>query len=91
LTIPSSIALQIRPNPAIQQTTIEYDLPVAGKSTLLLTDLQGSVVKKLLSNSYQEVGSQSFYLSVKDFPKGIYLLSLKTEKEVVTKKLIVLQ
>jgi len=89
--IPLSIELQIRPNPANQQTTIHYDLPTAGKSTLLLTDLQGRVVKKILSNRYQEAGHQSFSFSVKNFPKGMYLISLKTAEEVVTKKLIVLE
>ena len=35
---------QNRPNPFLENTTIEFSLPVAGEITFEMTDLQGKVV-----------------------------------------------
>lgn len=52
--------LQNYPNPFLQKTTIEVNIPSASKLTLRITDGQGKLVKIIANNKYCKAGKYRF-------------------------------
>ncbi len=73
--------LKIYPNPASNELNIVFDKPV--KADVALTDITG---KKVYSKSFN---AKKIKVNTKQFPKGIYMLSVKTKERNYTKKIII--
>ncbi len=78
----------IFPNPAIATVTLEYQMLNKAWVKVSLLDLSGHTVKNLFSG-YKNQGMQQFVLDCNDLEAGIYLIRLQSDKEILTKKLVV--
>ncbi|MBE0637851.1 MAG: T9SS type A sorting domain-containing protein, partial [Bacteroidales bacterium] len=74
-------------NPFGQSIHIEYRLDEDSPVTLTLFNQLGQAVE-VLCNEYQTAGQHPAIWDASGFPSGIYLLQLKTGKQVITKKII---
>ncbi|MCB9357396.1 MAG: T9SS type A sorting domain-containing protein [Calditrichaeota bacterium] len=87
---PSSFVLSVYPNPFNAQTTISFDLPLAGDVSLRLYDLLGREVETLL-NERMTAGSHSLSYSATDLPSGVYFVRLASDHVNATHKLLLLK
>ena len=93
LTIPTDFALfQNCPNPFVFETTIRYQLPVESEVSLRIYSITGQLVKTLLDEK-QKLGYYKIIWHGKDnknksVPTGIYFCTIKTNKYIETKKMI---
>lgn len=95
-SVPTAYAArQSYPNPFNPACTIPYDMPAAGRVSVQIFDVSGSLVRTLV-DSWREAGS---YRDVWDgraedgsvLPSGVYLYSLKAGDFVATRKMILLR
>ncbi|NJL74977.1 MAG: T9SS type A sorting domain-containing protein [Saprospiraceae bacterium] len=87
----SNIALTIQPNPAQYQTTLVFNLSEAASTYLEVYSSAGVRVKTLLNNSWMEAGNYTQDLTTDELQSGMYLVVLRTDSQVVTQKLMVLE
>jgi endoglucanase len=80
----TEINLNVYPNPAVQEFLLEFDNHGTAKVTL--TDLVG---KKLNELTFSDAGKVSTRINVENLTKGIYLLTVTSEKGTGVKKVIV--
>ncbi len=73
--------IKVYPNPALNELNITFEKPVT--ADISLTDITG---KQVYTNSLQE---KDIKISTTEFPKGIYILSIKTVNKNLTKKIII--
>ena len=95
-TLPVTFALrQNYPNPFNPSTAIEYDLPEAGKVTLIVYNQLGQVVKTLVQTEQSagryRVSWNGRSEDGREVSSGIYFYQLKTETFSQTNKMILLQ
>ena len=79
---------QNKPNPFRSTTDIAFELPKAGKVSLLLTDLTGKTTQMVDANFNS--GYNKIRLDRKNLTSGIYYYTLRTETGQVSKKLVIL-
>ena len=96
IPVPSEFALQQNyPNPFNPLTTINYDLPKASFVNLVIYDILGREVKRLISQE-QRAGYHSLIWNSKDnfgrpVSAGIYFYQIQSKEFVKTKKMILLK
>ncbi len=78
------------PNPFNPVTTIEFDLPNAGKVTLKIFNILGEEVATIHSGKLPS-GHHSFKWDATGMASGVYLYRLETGIYLVTKKLILMR
>ena len=76
------------PNPFTNSTTIEFSLPSRQQVNLQLLDLQGRVIKTLLSET-RSAGSHTISFSNKGLSSGIYFYKMEAGGFNATKKMII--
>ncbi|MEM6316254.1 MAG: FG-GAP-like repeat-containing protein [Bacteroidota bacterium] len=81
--------LSIAPNPAYGQATIRFSLAEEGPVYLTLHNLQGAMVQSFLRNALHSEGTHPMTFETGDLLPGIYWVSLWTEEEILTKKLVI--
>jgi hypothetical protein len=83
------------PNPFNPVTKIQYELPIETIVNANIYNLKGEIVKSLLSTvqpaGYKEIIWRGESNSGSIVPAGIYILSLQTEKNYSSKKMILLK
>lgn len=81
-------AMAIYPNPAINGTTIEYELPKDNdEAKIVITDMLGQEIK-----SYQvDSNFSNLIISKNEIPPGTYIYSLVTEGKLIESKKIIIQ
>jgi hypothetical protein len=77
------------PNPFNPRTRIEYELSVPGVTQLILFDIQGREVIRLI-NEYQTSGYYFREIDGSNLPSGSYFLNLLVDGRLVDKKKIML-
>ena len=96
LTFPVGIFLhQNFPNPFNPSTTFQYDLPIRSHVTLVIYDILGEEVTRLV-NTTQDAGSKTIRWNRTDIhgkpvSAGVYLYQIKTGKFSHTRKMILLK
>jgi len=78
--------LSIVPNPAINKTTVRYNLPKAGPVNFKLYNVSGALVK-----SYTNANSTrnaELTIDLKILPAGIYIMKFKSGDVKITRKLV---
>ncbi len=96
IMLPTSYALeQNYPNPFNPETTIKYQLPRPGKVTLIIYNLLGQEIKRLVDD-YQLAGYHTALWDGTDsqgrsLTSGIYVCRIQTEEFFDSKKLIMLK
>ena len=83
------------PNPFNPSTNISYKVQEGGVISLLINDLRGNSINKLV-NEYKPRGNYSINWNGTDesgrfVPSGVYFYTMKTEKQIMTKKMILLK
>lgn len=78
------------PNPFNPVTTIQYDLPKAGMTTLKLYNLLGEEVAVLL-NEYKVAGSYQFQFDASKLESGVYYYKIKSGDFEASKKLVLVK
>lgn len=87
--------LQNRPNPFLANTTIEYQLPKAGKVELKVYNISGQLVKTLVDGQ-QNAGPHSIRWDGRNdqnqkVAAGSYLYHLNQDNKAITQKMIYLK
>ena len=85
----SPIDFSIFPNPATNQATISYTLPISQNIKLTLTDVLGKQISVIESGN-KSAGSYSIQLNENQLPqKGIYFVCLNNGVSTFTQKIVV--
>lgn len=79
--------LNIYPNPATNQLTIDLDNDKNQHIDISLYDMQGRRILDIYSGYYPE-GEYKQTIDVSELPQSIYLLSIGTESQIVTQKVL---
>jgi Secretion system C-terminal sorting domain len=87
---PNASLSQNYPNPFNPVSTIEYSVPAYGFVSLKVYDVLGRLVTTLV-NEKQDVGQYSVKFNGTGLASGIYFYVLKTNKFVLSKKMILLK
>jgi len=83
------------PNPFNPSTNISYKVKESGVISLLIHDLRGNSINNLISE-YKPRGNYFINWNGTDesgrfVPSGVYFYTMKTEKQIMTKKMILLK
>ncbi len=78
------------PNPAKGLTTIKYRLTEALNVYFQINNFNGKLIREI-KKGFQASGNYEIELDVSEFAPGVYSYSLKTDKFIETKKLIVIK
>ncbi|MDA3930401.1 MAG: CotH kinase family protein [Prolixibacteraceae bacterium] len=87
-----TIALISYPNPAQNRVNLTFYLNLDSQVELSIFNYQGKLISLIAEGNYS-AGQHSINLDLLSYhiPSGIYLVCLKTEKELVNNKLIVIE
>ncbi len=83
--------LFIYPNPAAGQTNIEFALPEAGQTTVVMYNTKGQLISRLFDDVTEANTKKVFALNVSTLQNGVYIIHLISGKTMLTKKLIVVK
>jgi len=82
------IKISLYPNPATNTLTIE----TPQQSTIKISNTEGQLIKTLASTgtktNVDHVGYSSYIVDVSEFPNGVYIVEVKTEKGIAVKKFV---
>lgn len=76
------------PNPVVDRATVSFNLTEAGQYTLDLFDIRGAKVKTIASGKGRQDEQLSVEMAAPNQAKGVYLLRLVTDKQVLTKRIL---
>ena len=80
--------IQVYPNPAISNSTVQYNINVAGVYQVELRDDRGNVLK-VLDEGFKEAGEYTLNVDLGSVDGGVYFVALAGNAGFVSKKLIV--
>jgi len=84
----AQFAVNVFPNPAVNEAKVSFELANASDVTITVTDLAGKVVyTNALANS--AAGKHSVQINTEAFAGGVYTVNFNTNSAIVSKKLIV--
>lgn len=75
------------PNPFNPTTTIPFTLSNSGPVSLNLYHISGKLLIQVI-DGYMEKGEYSIPIVLSDFPSGVYIYSLQTDTECMSKKMV---
>lgn len=81
-------SLMVYPNPASDQVNVEYQLQKGADVNIIVTDLLGKQVMQIHRENNMQ-GAHKEILDVSDLPTGMYIVSLASGDEVITRKISV--
>ncbi|MBC7426041.1 MAG: T9SS type A sorting domain-containing protein [Bacteroidia bacterium] len=80
--------ISVYPNPSEGKATLSYTAELAEKDfSVELYDVTGRLIENITKEGI-EAGEHKFDISRKSLPYGIYLIKIKTSKQVISKKVI---
>ncbi|MEO0225486.1 MAG: T9SS type A sorting domain-containing protein [candidate division WOR-3 bacterium] len=82
--------LDISPNPAKGIVNIAYNTPKPLNISICLFDITGRMIEKVYTG-LTKAGNNFFTIKTKGLANGIYFLKLKSGKETITKKVILMR
>lgn len=85
------MALTIFPNPAKEQVTVIYRPAKKGTAQFSVVNAQGKTVIGMLQRSVEAGGQYSESVPVGNLPPGLYIMRITNNKEIVTRKFVVLK
>ncbi|MDP3148949.1 MAG: T9SS type A sorting domain-containing protein [Ignavibacteria bacterium] len=82
--------IQNYPNPFNPTTTISYNLPKSGLVNLVIYDVLGKEIKRLVSE-YKQAGTYKINFDASSLASGVYFYSLRANDYTSTKKMLLLK
>lgn len=76
----NNVALQARPNPFMDYTTLTYGIPSDGHVTIQISDLLGRIVS-LPVDEYKNRGTYSYNLDVAPLQPGVYTATITLQSD----------
>ncbi len=90
--VPSKYSLgQNYPNPFNPVTKINFDLPEDSRITMVVYDVTGREVAKIVNNEFRKAGYHTIQFNGSSFASGVYFYSISTESYVMTKKMLLIK
>ncbi len=83
------LKLNVFPNPAKQQATIEFNLPQTVEMELSVYDIQGRKIEELY-NGISKKGENKIVWDTKQNP-GVYIIKLTTPLEILSCRIVVVK
>jgi hypothetical protein len=78
--LPAEFALhQNYPNPFNPTTKISFDLPIDSKVQLVVFDMLGREVLRLVNDEFKIAGRYEYEFNGESFPSGVYFYSLSVD------------
>ncbi|MEO8448096.1 MAG: T9SS type A sorting domain-containing protein, partial [bacterium] len=81
---------QNSPNPFNPSTTINFELPSAGFTTIKVYDISGRLVSTLV-NEFIEMGSHNVVFNASELSSGVYYYKIESASYSDIKKMILLK
>ncbi len=81
------VAFTVSPNPFTTQVAVDYNISAPTEVTLELTNAMGQVIK-ITNLGAKDEGNYQEIIETADLVRGLYLLTLRTEQGIETKKLV---
>lgn len=75
------------PNPFNPSTSLSYTLPEAAQVSLIVYNMQGKEVAKLLNGTYQTAGQHTVQFNASQLPSGTYIYRLSAGHYTTTKRI----
>ncbi|MEM6317953.1 MAG: 3-coathanger stack domain-containing protein, partial [Bacteroidota bacterium] len=85
------LSLSVHPNPANVEATIQFELTTSSSVSLHIFNQAGQRVKTYYERTKLKEGRHQVIFQKAEKEAGVYFVQLKTDQEIVTKKMIVLQ
>ncbi len=85
--VEADLQLQIAPNPTDAIAVLRYNLPASSHVSAFISDVAGKQIM-VLTNETQAEGAQTINVDATNLAAGIYMLTLKTQFGIVTKRLV---
>jgi hypothetical protein len=82
-----NISAEVYPNPVLKSCTITINLFKASPAIITVTDVNGRLVKTISNTTYQ-AGTHNITFNRESLLKGTYFLQIKTNENVISKKMI---
>jgi hypothetical protein len=90
--IPTEYSLsQNYPNPFNPTTKINFDLPEDGKVNLIVYDILGREIIKLVNDEFKTAGKYSTEFKGINLASGVYFYRLETNDFVQTKRMVLIK
>ena len=90
--VPSAFSLhQNYPNPFNPTTKINFSLPLDTKVLLKVYDLTGRELSTLVNGELKPAGYYSVEFNGSGFASGLYIYRIQTDKESVSKKMVLVK
>jgi hypothetical protein len=86
--IADPIAVKVRPNPFLGNTTIQFNLTTSEAIDIMIHDLAGKQIAVLAKQTFYEKGVHQIRFDASGQAPGMYLLILKTKDQRVIKKMV---
>jgi hypothetical protein len=77
----------VYPNPTSKNITLNYIANTTGVANITISDVKGTIVKKLQQQCY--AGAVSNDVNVSEFSAGTYVITVTLGNDIITKKIIV--
>ncbi|MDR1725942.1 MAG: T9SS type A sorting domain-containing protein [Bacteroidales bacterium] len=84
----NNIKLNIYPNPAQNETSIDYFIPAQSKVSFKMFDINGKLISSI-ERGVHKAGQYTLPLNCNGLKKGIYMIQIITNTEAKTAKLVV--
>ncbi|MCX6163504.1 MAG: T9SS type A sorting domain-containing protein [Ignavibacteriae bacterium] len=79
------------PNPFNPTTKIDFELPADSKITMVIFDISGKEVAKVLNNEFKNAGYHTADFNASKLSSGIYFYRLTADNFSVTKKMMLIK
>ncbi|MEM1119026.1 MAG: PA14 domain-containing protein [Bacteroidota bacterium] len=89
IDLPEKANLKAMPNPTRSWTTFSFELPYETQASICIFTTSGQRVTCLSSNVRFSPGYHTKEFPAQQLAKGIYLVTLRTEQEMITKNFVV--
>ncbi len=79
------------PNPFNPVTKIDFALPVDSKVSMMIYDVTGREIAKIVNNEFKKAGYHTVQFNGAGFSSGVYFYRIQSEKNVMTKKMLLVK
>lgn len=84
----TKVDLKVYPNPFQTTCNIDYQIPKSGFISIVVYDQLGQEKLRLIDNEFHNQGGHHQVFDGSNLPNGVYILSIQTDDEMVSQKMI---